>query len=1220
MSAKILIVDDEASARLTLENLLFSEGYTLQFAQDGPDGLARARAWQPDVILSDVMMPGMDGFEFCRRIRHDANLGQVPIILITAIADRQARLIGLQAGADDFVTKPIDSVELRTRLRTLTRLDRFRKLNDERLKLEQTHQALLLAHSTLGESETHFRTFIEQSADGVLLVDEQGTIMEWNPALVQMTGLTREQAIGRTIWDIQYQMATPENRAGVTGDQLHNTLRRMLSGQSEFFGRVNDAEIQTVYGERRFIQQTSFPIKTARGYRLGSVVRDITDRKRAEDARRESDERYHLLFQTMVQGVVFQDAEGHIIQANPAAERILGLTMDQLQGRTSIDPQWHGIHEDGSPFPGQEHPAMVALQTGQMVRNVVMGVFNPAANSYRWLNINAVPRFLNGGTRPYQVYTTFEDITERKLAEEALRTSEAHAQAMLKAIPDLMFRLDRSGVFLDYKADVSQLYAQSEPTLIGQRNRDVAPPEFADLIEQEIERVLSTGALRTFEYQLDIPGRGVRDYEARMTPSGPDEVLAVVRDFTERKQIERALRETQFRQEMALKGANAGTWDWNVQTGETVFNDRWAAMIGYTLAELEPISIQTWIALCHPDDLSLSDKLLQQHFAGETDYYECEARLKHKNGSWVWVIDRGRVMEWDAAGQPVRMFGTHLDITEHKREENYTQARLRLANLAYQRLDITTLMRAMLDEAEALTDSQIGFFHFVDDDQNTITLQAWSTNTLKTLCTAEGQGQHYPVAQAGVWADGIRDGQPRIYNDYAVLPDRRNLPDGHAPVIRLISLPIKRNNLIVAALGVGNKPRDYTQHDLDIVQRLAEEAFDIILRKRAEENLRASEEKYRSLLESLDSVVAVIDGEGRFQYVNEVGAQQLGGRPDQFIGRTMADLFPPVVADSQLRSVRQVIASNEPMIRQTESIIQGERRWYRSSIQPIHDEQGRAVLAMLNTTDITPLMTVQTQLEELNRSLEDRVALRTQELAQANESLAAAVDRLQDLDRLKSKFVSDVSHELRTPVTSLSLYVDLLEHGKLEKRDYYVSKLKDQMGRLHKLINDILDLSRLERDQDEGNRSAVDINSIVEHVTATQLVAAEAAGLRLTCEVGDNLPAVVARPDQLTRAITNLVSNAIKYTPAGSVRVRTAERSNRVCVEVIDTGLGIPADEVPHLFDRFYRGQAVAQSSIPGTGLGLSIVKEIIESHDGTVEVTSEPGKGSTFYIWLPVA
>ncbi len=107
-------------------------------------------------------------------------------------------------------------------------------------------------------------------------------------------------------------------------------------------------------------------------------------------------------------------------------------------------------------------------------------------------------------------------------------------------------------------------------------------------------------------------------------------------------------------------------------------------------------------------------------------------------------------------------------------------------------------------------------------------------------------------------------------------------------------------------------------------------------------------------------------------------------------------------------------------------------------------------------------------------------------------------------------------------------------------------------------------------------------------------------------------------PIELTRAITNLVSNAIKYTPRGAVQVKTFAQDERVCIAVTDTGLGIPADELPHLFDRFYRGKAVAQSSIPGTGLGLSIVKEIAEAHGGTVDVESSHGVGSVFRLWLP--
>jgi PAS domain S-box-containing protein len=129
------------------------------------------------------------------------------------------------------------------------------------------------------------------------------------------------------------------------------------------------------------------------------------------------------------------------------------------------------------------------------------------------------------------------------------------------------------------------------------------------------------------------------------------------------------LQKGHLRLQNILVGTNIGTWEWNVQTGETVFNERWAEMIGYTLAELQPVSIDTWLRFAHPDDLKASGERLEAHFSGQVGYYECEARMRHKEGHWVWVLDRGRVSTWTAEGKPLWMAGTHWDITERKQAE-----------------------------------------------------------------------------------------------------------------------------------------------------------------------------------------------------------------------------------------------------------------------------------------------------------------------------------------------------------------------------------------------------------------------------------------------------------------------------------------------------------------------------------------------------------------------
>lgn len=141
------------------------------------------------------------------------------------------------------------------------------------------------------------------------------------------------------------------------------------------------------------------------------------------------------------------------------------------------------------------------------------------------------------------------------------------------------------------------------------------------------------------------------------------------REIQHRQMAESALDNERQRLKEIIWGTHIGTWEWNVQTGETVFNERWAEIVGYSLDELAPVSIDTWTGFAHPDDLRRSDELLEKHFSGELDRYECDARMRHKNGDWIWVRDRGKVVEWTEDGKPLRMSGTHTDITEQKKLE-----------------------------------------------------------------------------------------------------------------------------------------------------------------------------------------------------------------------------------------------------------------------------------------------------------------------------------------------------------------------------------------------------------------------------------------------------------------------------------------------------------------------------------------------------------------------
>ncbi len=157
------------------------------------------------------------------------------------------------------------------------------------------------------------------------------------------------------------------------------------------------------------------------------------------------------------------------------------------------------------------------------------------------------------------------------------------------------------------------------------------------------------------------------------TEAAARRVPVTIVDISAQQESERQLAGERRRLGEILWGTNVGTWEWNVQTGELTINERWAGIAGYTLNELAPVSIQTWIDLAHPDDLAESNRLLQQAFEGAIDYYDCEVRLRHKAGHWVWIQDRGKVVEWAADGKPLRMSGTHTDVTERKNAEEHAQ-------------------------------------------------------------------------------------------------------------------------------------------------------------------------------------------------------------------------------------------------------------------------------------------------------------------------------------------------------------------------------------------------------------------------------------------------------------------------------------------------------------------------------------------------------------------
>lgn len=432
------------------------------------------------------------------------------------------------------------------------------------------------------------------------------------------------------------------------------------------------------------------------------------------------------------------------------------------------------------------------------------------------------------------------------------------------------------------------------------------------------------------------------------------------------------------------------------------------------------------------------------------------------------------------------------DVTDRKRTETIMQKRFELMDFSAKH-SLYELMQRTVDEVSELTGSTIGFFHFMQEDQNNLGMQTWSTNALRLFQLPAEHSGHLPLDQAGVWAEAVRQRRPLIQNDYESLADKKGIPQGHVPVIREMVIPIIRNERIMAVMAIANKPQDYTSRDLEIVTRLADYAWDITERK------------------------------------------------------------------------------------QMELALQTERN-----------------------------------------QLVERVEERTADLSRANSNLARAL-------RVKDEFLANMSHELRTPLNAiLGLSESLSEQiaGPLnEKQQKYISTISESGHHLLALINDILDLAKIDAGQITMDINKVDIHSVCQASLRMVKQLAQKKNQDVSLEIDPGLGLVWADERRLKQMIVNLLGNAVKFTPENGrlgLEVHGDEEANQIAITVWDNGIGIKEEHLARLFQPFVQLDSGLAREATGTGLGLALVAQMARLHGGGVNVVSEAGQGSRFTIVLP--
>lgn len=418
---------------------------------------------------------------------------------------------------------------------------------------------------------------------------------------------------------------------------------------------------------------------------------------------------YRHLFESMAQGVVYQDKTGAIIEANTAALKILGLTYDQLCGKTSYDPNWKAIQEDGSDFLGETHPSIVALKTGFPVKDTIMGIFNTKENNYRWIRINAFPIFNDTSKEPIQVFTTFDDITESRKNELELIENEQRYRSLIEESPNAIFINRDNSIVLVNKRFKALMGATHEKELLGKSPFEIFHPAYHDLIRERIKSIKDTGNAKPIEEQIVTLQGAVIDvevYASIFEMDGEKAIHVILNDITERKKAEQELQVSE------LKYKNQANF-----LDTIIENSPFAMWISDPNGYLVRVNQVLRDTLEIPIDMDITkyNILEDENFSNQGLTYILDDVFKNHKNSRFEMFWLGSETGEDNLSIPKKLwvFGSMFPITDESGK---------LINVIFQYVDITERKEA----EQKLIESEEKFFKIFQSSPNAILLSRLS--------------------------------------------------------------------------------------------------------------------------------------------------------------------------------------------------------------------------------------------------------------------------------------------------------------------------------------------------------------------------------------------------------------------------------------------------------------------------------------------------------------
>ncbi len=780
---------------------------------------------------------------------------------------------------------------------------------------------------------------------------------------------------------------------------------------------------------------------------------------------------------------------------------------------------------------------------------------------------------------------------ERRQAEQALHESEERYRAIFNGVRDAIFVETLSGQILDVNDSTCEMFGYSREELCGKPVNSLVPPgqpslmfgdpAWHDFLNRPVEtiNVRSNGE----QFPVEINGR-------LQSIGGETALLVVVRDITDRKRAEAEVRSVaKFPAEDSnpvMRVSAEGIILYANEASQIVLRV-WQCAVGVPLPA-------RWQARC------------AQALSGGTRGY-----LDAEFGDEVYAFVIAPIVEFNY----VNIYATN--ITHRKRAEEALRLYAeRLENLRH-------IDRALLEAQSLPAIAQVALqriYHLIPAERASIVMIDHPTNEAVILAaltrseSALAAGTRLPADQMYQAGFAVLDrGQSIVIHDLRARAGESIMLNQLAAegMHSVMNVPLMAEGQLIGVLTLASAQANaFNREDVEILEEVADQLAIVTQQARLHEQvqrhatelgervaqrtaeLARERERLHTILDAAGEGIVFTDVDGHIEYINPA--------LERLTNYTLAEVRG-----------------------------QNPRMW----------KSGRMLAAVYEQLWQTILNGQVWTGELINRRKDDSVydaSLVIAPLLDVNQNITGFVGILRDitrqkeLDRLKDRFVSNVSHELRTPLASIKLYVSLLDRGKPEKQAEYKQALNRETTRLANMIEDLLDISRIDQNARPLQPAATDLNQLLSQLIVDRASLAAENGLILDFVPDPALPLAWIDADQMTQVISNLLINAIHYTPhdgrivvstnvrAESAGLEDAARADQwVTFTIRDNGPGILPEDVPHLFERFYRGEVGRKASAPGTGLGLAICNEIVTQHGGCIAVESRPGQGAAFTVWL---